>query len=111
MTNSTWSVETNRTATVGSTLSGSTGLTKNDGGTLMLTGSNNYTGGTLVSGGTLALNGGSVVGNITNNANVSITADLVNVVSGTGSLTKTGAGDAILWSAMGYTGARGGLSG
>ena len=105
MTNSTWSVEANRTATVGSTLAGSTGLTKNDSGTLLLTGANTYTGGTTVSGGTLALHGGSVVGNITNNANLSITGDLVNVVSGTGSLTKTGGGNATLWDPNSYTGA------
>jgi autotransporter-associated beta strand protein len=53
----------------------------------------------------LDLNGGSVSGNITNNANLTIRTDLVNVVSGAGSLTKEGAGIAALWNPNTYTGA------
>src|SRR5690606_1266649 len=41
------------TATVSSVLTGSSGLTKSDLGTLVLTGANSFTGGTAVSGGTL----------------------------------------------------------
>lgn len=78
---------------------------KTGAGTLVLASSNSAAGGTLISGGTLALHGGSVKGGITNNANLSITADLTNVVSGTGSLTKTGAGIAAVWNPMTYTGA------
>lgn len=72
-------------------IQGAQGLIKSGNGTLVLSGANSYTGGTLISGGTLAINGGSVSGGITNNANLSINATMANLVSGTGSLTKTGA--------------------
>jgi autotransporter-associated beta strand protein len=69
-------------------------------GTFILTGTNTYTGGTEVLAGTLQIgNGGtsgSIIGDILNNANVTLNrSDAVtygDVMSGTGSLTKTGAG-------------------
>jgi autotransporter-associated beta strand protein len=91
--------------TFAGTIIGTVALNKAGAGTLVLSGANTYTGGTLISGGTLDLNGGSVSGGITNNANLVIRSDLANAVSGTGSLTKEGLGDAYLWTASSYTGA------
>ena len=81
-----------------------TALVKTGAGTLVITSSNSYGGGTLISAGSLKLEGGSVAGNITNNANLTISTDLANAVSGSGSLTKSGAGNASLWTANSYTG-------
>ena len=59
-------------ATVGSVIAGTVGLTQTGPGTLILTGANTYTGGTTISAGTLQVgNGGttgSIVGNIVDNA-------------------------------------------
>ena len=62
MTNTTWSVGAGHTASVGSTLAGTTGLTKADSGTLMLSASNSYSGGTTVTAGTLALGNANALG-------------------------------------------------
>jgi autotransporter-associated beta strand protein len=62
MTNTTWSVGAGQTATVGSTLAGTTGLTKADAGTLALTASNSYSGGTKLSAGTLTLGNANALG-------------------------------------------------
>ena len=81
-------------------ITGSGSLTKSGSGTLTLTGTNTYTGGTTVSGGTLAGTTSSLQGNIVNNANV--TFDQVGAgvyagaMSGTGTLTKSGAGTVVL---------------
>ena len=92
--------------THGGSISGSGSVTKLSGGTTTLTASNSYTGGTLISAGTLELgSGGSIAGGITNDANLKIGADLTNVVSGSGSLTKATGATASLWSANTYTGA------
>ncbi|MEY3479283.1 MAG: hypothetical protein RIQ71_58 [Verrucomicrobiota bacterium] len=81
------------------------GLLKAGGGTLVLASSNSCAGGTLVSAGALMLSEGCAIGgSITNNASLVITADMTNVVSGAGSLTKANAGNASLWSANTYTG-------
>ena len=45
------------TATIGATIGGSDGITKTEGGTLVLEGNNTYTGGTTVNAGALAVNG------------------------------------------------------
>jgi autotransporter-associated beta strand protein len=62
MTNTTWSVGAGQTASVGSTLAGTTGLTKADSGTLTLSASNSYSGGTTLSLGTLALGNANALG-------------------------------------------------
>jgi fibronectin-binding autotransporter adhesin len=86
-------------------LTGGIGLTKAGAGTLFLSGSNSYSGGTLISAGALELNGALLSGGITNNANLIIRGDLVNAVSGTGSLTKSGSSTVTIWVANTYSGA------
>ncbi len=77
-------------------LSGTGSLTKQGSGLLNLTGSNTYSGGTTVSAGTLQGNTTSLQGNIANNAVVvfdqATTGTYAGVLSGTGGLTKQGAG-------------------
>ncbi len=71
-------------------------LTKTGAGTLILSGSNDRTGGTTVSGGTLQGTTTTLTGDITDNANVtfdqSTAGSYGNVITGSGSLTKSGAG-------------------
>jgi autotransporter-associated beta strand protein len=86
-------------------VTGGVGLTKAGLGTLVLSGSNSYSGGTLISAGALELNGALLSGGITNNASLVIHGDLVNVVSGTGSLTKTGSANTSIWVSNTYSGA------
>ena len=85
-------------ATIGSIVASTAGLTQTGPGTLILTGANTYTGGTTISAGTLQIgnggNAGSVAGNIVDNGalvfNRSNTLTYGGVISGTGSLTKMG---------------------
>ena len=51
--NATWDIETGDTLTVSGAVSGSGGVTKNGGGTLILSGSNSYNGSTVINAGTL----------------------------------------------------------
>jgi len=90
-------------------IQGGQGLIKAGAGTLVLAASNTYTGGTLVSAGTLQFtNSGSVAGNITNNATLTInrtdSSALTNTVSGSGALTKSGAGTLTLAGTNSYDG-------
>ncbi|MDR3299027.1 MAG: autotransporter outer membrane beta-barrel domain-containing protein, partial [Candidatus Accumulibacter sp.] len=81
-------------------ISGSGSMTKLGAGTLTLSGTNTYEGGTTISAGTLQLGGGgetgSVIGNIVDNAalifNRSDDIAYEGVISGSGSMTKLGAG-------------------
>lgn len=72
------------------------GLTKAGAGTMVLSGANTYALGTLVSAGTLEGTTTSLQGNITNNSAVVINqggaGTYAGVLSGTGTLTKQGAG-------------------
>lgn len=83
-------------------------MTKTGAGTLILAGPNSYTGGTLVSQGTLQGNSTSLIGNITNNSTVifdqSTLGHYDGNISGTGDLTKTGAGTVIFNGTNNYAG-------
>jgi autotransporter-associated beta strand protein len=101
-------------ATFDGVISGSGGsVTLLGPGKQVFSGANTYNGGTLISGGTLQLGdgaarNGNVAGNITNNSALVFANPLsqtyTGVVSGTGPLTKTGAGVLLLTSTQGYAG-------
>ncbi len=92
----------------GGAYSGSGSLTQAGTGTLVLTGANSYTGGTTISAGTLQGDATSLQGNITDNAalifNQAADGTYAGVISSTGTMTKTGAGDLILTGNNTYTG-------
>ena len=98
--------------TIGSVIAGSNGLSKTGTGTLVLSGANTYTGGTLISNGTLQIGAGgtsgSVLGVITNNAaltfNRSDNLTQSGVISGSGSVTKQGAGTLTLTASNTFAG-------
>ena len=89
-------------------MSGSGALTKQGAGRLTMTGINSYTGGTTVTAGTLAGNNLSLQGNIVNNGAVEFdqvaAGTYAGDMSGTGALTKDGAGPLILTGDNSYTG-------
>jgi len=97
----------------GGAISGSGSLTKIATGTLTITGANTYTGGTTISGGTLQIgnNGtsGSLVGSVVDNAtlvfNRSDNIAFAGIISGTGSITKLGAGNLTLSGVNTFSGA------
>ncbi len=105
--NGTWNTNGFNTSLSGN-LTGAGALTKTGTGNLTLTGSNNYSGGTTVSAGTLTGNTSSLQGNITNNAAVEFNQTTTDVyagnMSGSGSLTKSGAGQLVLTGTNNYTG-------
>ncbi|HKR76872.1 MAG TPA: autotransporter-associated beta strand repeat-containing protein [Rhodanobacter sp.] len=100
------------TATIGSAIAGTAGLTKTDLGTLVLTGTNSYTGGTTINAGTLQLgNGGAtgaITGNVTDNGTLAFdrgdAVSFAGVVSGSGDLTQLGSGTLTLVGANTFTG-------
>jgi fibronectin-binding autotransporter adhesin len=98
---------------IASIITGAGVITKAGTGTLTLTGNNTYSGATTVSAGTLQIgNGGTSgslgTGNVTNNSalifNRSDDSSYAGVISGTGSLTKQGAGKLTLTNNNTYSG-------
>ncbi|MCX7262440.1 MAG: autotransporter-associated beta strand repeat-containing protein, partial [Burkholderiales bacterium] len=100
---------------VSDAMTGSLQLVKAGAGTLTLIGNNTFTGGTTVSAGTLEIGNGttggtSFTGNIVNsgvvnfNLSAATTIAYSNIISGTGSLTKLGAGTLSLSGANTYSG-------
>ena len=83
-------------------------LTKEDAGTLTLSGANAYTGGTLISGGRVVGDTRSLQGGITNNAGLtfdqSTNGTYSGALSGTGSVVKTNSGAVTFSGANSYSG-------
>jgi autotransporter-associated beta strand protein len=94
--------------TYSGSMTGSGSLTKEGSGTVTLAGVNSYTGGTTVSGGTLVGDTASLQGDIVNNAAVVFDQGsgglFAGRMSGSGSLTKAGAGLLVLTGANSYRG-------
>jgi fibronectin-binding autotransporter adhesin len=94
-------------------LTGGISLTKQGVGTLTLTGANTHTGGTTISAGTLEIGDGgttgSLTGNVTNSSNLVFnrldSSTFGGVVSGLGTVEKTGAGTLTLTNLNLYSGA------
>jgi outer membrane autotransporter protein len=103
------SVDPNQTLTLSGIISG-TNLTKNDQGTLILTGTNTYTGNLSINGGAVQGNTGSLSGDIRLGAGASVIFAQSNGgtysrnISGSGGVTKTGLGALILTGNNNYTG-------
>ena len=99
-------------ATIGSVITGSTGLEKTDLGTLILTGASTYTGGTTITQGILQIGKGgttgAILGDVVNNAalvfNRSDDFGFDGDISGTGTLTKQGAGTLTLTGTNAFSG-------
>lgn len=93
---------------ISAVLGGSGGLTKLGAGTLTLSGANTYAGGTTISDGTLVANTTSLHGPVLNNAvlvfNQTVDGTFSGNISGSGLLTKDGAGALTLTGTNTYTG-------
>ncbi len=109
----TLAINRSNTTTLEGAISGTGQLHVTGGGTTILTANNTYSGATTITSGTLQLgNGGtagSVAGAIANQGMLifdrSNTAELVDVISGNGSVVQAGNGTTILSGANTYTGA------
>jgi fibronectin-binding autotransporter adhesin len=93
-------------------VSGSGRLVQAGTGTLILTGTNNYTGGTVIASGTLQIGnggtGGVIAGDVANSGtlvfNKSNAINFAGVISGSGALVKSGAGTLTLTGSSTFTG-------
>jgi autotransporter-associated beta strand protein len=98
----------NSSTTFSGIMSETGSLTKNGNGTFTLTGANTYSGGTTVSAGTLQGTTTSIQGDIANNASVvfnqTTTGTYSDVISGSGTLTKSGSGMVTLTGVNTYSG-------
>ena len=108
-----FSTEVSGSITDGGIFNGTGGsLVKAGSGTLILSGANTYSGGTTISAGTLQIgnggNSGSILGDVTDNANFAFNRNDVvtfaGIVSGSGRLTQAGPGTLILTNANAYGG-------
>ena len=105
-------VNLSSSATYAGVISGGGTFEKLGSNTLSLSGTNTYSGGTTISAGTLNIGAagttGSITGNIVNNSilafNRSNSFTFSNLISGTGSVDKRGAGTVTLTAANTYTG-------
>jgi autotransporter-associated beta strand protein len=105
-------IQTNQAAMISAIITGTVGLTKTGTDTLTLTGNNMYSGVTMISAGTLQIGiggtSGSIAGNVVNNAALTfnrIDSPLFSdVISGSGMVTKLGAGTLTLSGDNTYTG-------
>jgi len=98
----------NTSGTYAGVMSGTGSLTKAGTGIVALSGTNTYIGGTTVSAGTLQGTTTSLQGSITNNATVVFdqfaNGTYADIMSGTGRLTKSGAGTVTLTGSNTYSG-------
>jgi fibronectin-binding autotransporter adhesin len=93
---------------LGAVLSGSGGIEKLDGGTLILAGNNTYSGGTTVTGGTLQGSTFSLQGSVVNNATLIFqqtgAGEFAGTLSGSGTTIKRGVGTLLLTGANDFSG-------
>ena len=110
-------LDTDHSITLASLSGGSGGLNKLDSGTLTITGSASYSGGTTVSAGTLCLGNGTSGGSVSGNININAANAVLEfatpssgqtyggIISGSGSVTKSGAGILTLTGTNTFSGA------
>ncbi len=108
--NGSFDVSANKNLTLSNAISGDGAVTKIGEGTLTLAANNSYAGGTTISAGVLKLtdNGTLGTGGVVNNAVLEFAHDsaatIGNVISGTGTVAKTGAGTVTLSGDNSYSG-------